>query len=184
MSKSKGQDKDDSKGEKTPPLDFSKRQQLDPRDPRVSDSCWPCLGSHRPSAMKSNQYAGWKECEKCALRLEYVPREACTGKYEQKVNPDVVAAAMQSLKQHCEESGVPPTTKLAKAMIQKVEAEIKLSQSSSLTKKEKISATRVLEKVSSRSSLETPKGPPETSGRRILGQKYQFQRRRKSSSQF
>lgn len=44
----------------------------DLRDPRMSKECWPCKGQHE-GAWGNNRFGKWLECQKCGVRLSYVP---------------------------------------------------------------------------------------------------------------
>ena len=44
----------------------------DRRDPRMSKECWPCKGQHE-GAWGNNRFGKWLECQKCGVRLNYVP---------------------------------------------------------------------------------------------------------------
>ena len=53
----------------------------DPRDPRML-GVGPCDNVHAlPGTWQGNQYAVWKACQRCALRLEYHPHKKATGQY-------------------------------------------------------------------------------------------------------
>ncbi|CAE7708420.1 RE2, partial [Symbiodinium microadriaticum] len=62
--------------EKAPELDWDRIEEGNPKDARLHGS--PCHGSHQIKT-RSNQHAMWQWCERCGVRLCYVPRVGKTG---------------------------------------------------------------------------------------------------------
>ena len=107
---------------KRPPLDHTREEDIaDRNDPRWQG--WPCHRRHEATKLMSNQFSLVTECGRCALRLKYTPREGCTGRYRRKESlPVHVTLALQRL----QTTNVQPTHKVVKAMIEIVEAEVKV----------------------------------------------------------
>lgn len=71
-------------------------------DPRHEG--YPCFGRHKSVKSRSNQYAQWTACEKCALRLSYVSKGKMEGAYRQMgPEPHLIRLALEELQQ-----SVPP----------------------------------------------------------------------------
>lgn len=80
---------------KANPPDPARAVPWDPLDPRAEGR--PCNGSHLKIVSGSNQFSIWRDCAKCGLRLETIPRIGATSKYHQKTNPHHVDEAIQEL---------------------------------------------------------------------------------------
>ncbi|OLP85639.1 putative transposon protein [Symbiodinium microadriaticum] len=74
--KSKAKSKESKPKEKAPELDWDRIEEGNPKDARLHGS--PCHGSHQIKT-RSNQHAMWQWCERCGIRLCYVPRAGKTG---------------------------------------------------------------------------------------------------------
>ena len=74
--KSKAEAKESKSKEKAPELDWDRIEEGSPKDARLHGS--PCHGSHQIKT-RSNQHAMWQWCERCGVRLCYVPRVGKTG---------------------------------------------------------------------------------------------------------
>ena len=107
------------------PLDPERTLPADPRDPRMDRAQWPCLGVHTPGKSKSNKWAAWTQCEKCGLRLEYVPKQGSPATNVETCNPFMVRKALQDLREMLPSDMVPNET-LVKACYDKVAAEERL----------------------------------------------------------
>ncbi len=107
---------------KAAPLDPARQENVaDKNDPRFAGP--PCHRQHEATTVISNQYGEITECSMCALRLKYVPRVGCTGRYRQKERlPVHVNAAIQAMRAE----GIPFTNKTVKAMLDRVDADVRL----------------------------------------------------------
>ncbi|CAE7510524.1 unnamed protein product [Symbiodinium sp. CCMP2592] len=83
---------------KAKPLDMSRAQKIDSRDPRAHKNQWPCLGQHSPSPAKGNGHGQWIHCQVCDVRLLYVPRHGSTGQNTQCKNPEMVSRCLRELR--------------------------------------------------------------------------------------
>ncbi len=77
-------------------------QGQDEKDPRAQGR-GPCGDRHKKpltadteseGAWAGSQYGRWIDCEVCALRLGYWPREPYTGRYRQQIHPMIVEVAL------------------------------------------------------------------------------------------
>ena len=107
------------------PVDLSRVQKMDPRDPRASIHQWPCMGKHVASPMKGNQHGQWTNCVVCGLRLLYTPRVGSTGQHTQCRNPEMVARCLRELRKLMKDKK--PTEAIVLAMQEKIDAEEKLN---------------------------------------------------------
>ncbi|CAE7034155.1 unnamed protein product [Symbiodinium sp. CCMP2592] len=74
-------------------------------DPRWNS--WPCSGKHTPGRYRNNQYATWRTCSRCALRLEYTPKQGYKGIYRQAgPSNTVLATAIGEIRMEMEASEV------------------------------------------------------------------------------
>ena len=107
---------------KAAPLDYTRQENVaDKNDPRFAGI--PCNRQHDATTVISNQFSEIAECSKCALRLAYVPRVGCTGRYRQKERlPAHVGAAIQAM----QVQQIPFTNKIVKALLDRVDADIRL----------------------------------------------------------
>ena len=98
----------------------------DERDPRTAGDAKPCYSSHSAGPWLANQYAMWRKCSKCALRLEYHPHRQAAGQYRSAGPlPGVVTRALQlgnSLPDHLW------TSKQVEAWIAQAQAEKRVRQ--------------------------------------------------------
>ncbi|CAE7645969.1 unnamed protein product [Symbiodinium sp. KB8] len=106
---------------KAKPLDMSRAQKIDLRDPRASKTQWPCLGQHSPGPAKGNGHGQWLHCQVCDVRLLYVPRHGSTGQCTQCKNPEMVARCLRELRKLLGDRI--PTATLVHAMQAKIDAE-------------------------------------------------------------
>ena len=70
------------KDRRNPDLDWDRAEEADPRDPLMAGP--PCNGHHSVDAARARHTNAYKvsyTCVKCGLRLLYVPRKGCHGKY-------------------------------------------------------------------------------------------------------
>ena len=77
-------------------FDMSRVEGPDKADPRAVGEGW-CIGEHTAGPWQMNQWACWRKCTVCALRMAYAPRKDApnaTGKHRQKLVPQEVMAAM------------------------------------------------------------------------------------------
>jgi hypothetical protein len=125
---------------KAPELDVSRKTGADPRDPRYSRS-WPCFAEHSPAKPQSNQWCQYTECKVCQLRLQYIPRVGCTGEYANQYQPATVTRALKELA--LEMKNTLPIGAQVRAMIKKVNAEIRLEGLSSTSKSKKVALRSV-----------------------------------------
>lgn len=79
-------------------FDHNREAGPDKRDPRASETCWPCLGSHKPGPLANNRYGQWQECAVCALRLKYVPEVNSSGQTTHVDLPQNVVEALNRLR--------------------------------------------------------------------------------------
>ncbi len=108
---------------KAAPLDPARQENVaDRNDPRFLGV--PCNRQHDATTVVSSQYSEITECSKCALRLTYVPRVGCTGRYRQKERlPAHVTEAIRAMRAE----GIPFTNKAVKAMLDRVDADVRLA---------------------------------------------------------
>lgn len=74
--KSKAKAKSSKPREPAPELDWDRVEEGNPKDARLHGA--PCHGAH-DIRTRSNQHAMWQWCERCGVRLCYVPRVGKTG---------------------------------------------------------------------------------------------------------
>lgn len=103
--------------------DLSREVGADPRDPRCKG--WPCHSSHQPGKPQGNKWAKWVHCQKCALRVSYIPNKGAPSNSMQNFNPEMVRRALQDLKNALPEK-VEPTEELVRLFIDKVTAELRI----------------------------------------------------------
>ena len=121
-------------------LEHARTQDL--RDPRVLGK-GPCQDKHK-NPMKpeidreveglkwgGNQYGRWADCQVCALRLLYYPKEAHVGKYASNEPAPVVEKALQMIKDNGYANKC--THKVVKTFLELAEAEMKLVKNSKKT---------------------------------------------------
>ncbi len=90
MSTVRAQDRDDPRAKGEGPCG---EKHLDPLNLRAEDLVI------EDSRWGQNQWARWVACEKCALRLGYWSKHGASGRYREQVGPEVVKAALRSMKQ-------------------------------------------------------------------------------------
>ena len=74
-------------------------------DPRWNS--WPCAGKHTPGRYRNNQYATWRTCSRCALRVEYIPKAGYKGTCRQAgPRNTVLATAAGEIRMEMEASEV------------------------------------------------------------------------------
>ena len=78
------------------------RTQVMEREPAPCDDIrqkgYPCFGAHKPGKMRTNQYASWMACARCALRLTYVSKGNSHGQDRQSCpEPHLLRATMEEL---------------------------------------------------------------------------------------
>ena len=121
-------------------LEHARTQDL--RDPRVLGK-GPCQDKHK-NPMKpeidreveglkwgGNQYGRWADCQVCALRLLYYPKEAHVGKYASNEPAPVVEKALQMIKDNGYANKC--THKVVKTFLELAEAEMELVKNSKKT---------------------------------------------------
>ena len=106
-------------------LDPERTLEADPRDPRMSRSQWPCRGAHVQGKPQSNKWAQWITCERCALRLQYTPKQGSPATNVSHPNPKMVEHALRDLRELLPED-MEPNESLFKAAFEKVVAEERL----------------------------------------------------------
>ncbi|CAE7252767.1 unnamed protein product [Symbiodinium sp. CCMP2592] len=106
---------------KAQPIDLSRAQKIDARDPRAQKQQWPCLGNHTPGPAKGNMHGQWMHCQVCDVRLLYVPRHGSSGQNTQCKNPEMVARCLRELRKLLGDRL--PTAALVHAMQAKIDAE-------------------------------------------------------------
>ena len=98
-----------------PPLEPHRALAADPSDPRTG-CIWPCQGSHSNVKTGSNGSGTWQDCQVCALRVSYTPRQGTPAKHAAHVDPTVVMAALNKLETDLP-NGQMPTADLVRMVI-------------------------------------------------------------------
>jgi hypothetical protein len=80
--------------------DWNRMMETDPRDPRAWTGPCAFLGHTEPTRFSSNAQGRWKNCERCDLRLKYVPFFGAPGTMHKQPLPDQVRRALKSLEDH------------------------------------------------------------------------------------
>lgn len=78
-------------------FDETRKTNGDPRDVRSQETTWPCMGAHTPK-IGNNRYGMWKECSRCAYRMEYTPAVNAPGNTIKSDLPQNVQEALQRLR--------------------------------------------------------------------------------------
>ena len=99
---------------KAPELDMTRELLADPRDPRSAE-CWPCFKNHNGCVKGSNKYGAWTLCSVCNLKMSYIPRMGCPGKYMEKVDHSHVKKALSKLQSDL--NGMKPNHLLVKTAV-------------------------------------------------------------------
>eukprot|EP00435_Cladocopium_sp_Y103_P048475 s497_g14.t1 len=92
----KAKAKPKTKGYKTV-FDETRQSGPDMRDPRMSESTWPCYAKHR-SQQGNNRYGRWTECAQCGVRLSYTPARDAPGQTTHTDLPQNVIEALHRLR--------------------------------------------------------------------------------------
>ena len=111
---------------KAKPLDFERAFPIGPCDPRSHQDQWPCMGCHTPLPPQGNQHGAWRHCAVCNVRVEYVPRVGSTGQNTKLDNPGMVRRMLLQLRDLLGD-GLRPTAAICAAMMNKVDADEKLT---------------------------------------------------------
>ena len=77
--------------------DTTRRQGMDPRDPRAQEIQWPCFGQHSEKK-HGNRFGHWMECTKCGLRMWYEPEISAPGEATKSSLPMNVTEALERLR--------------------------------------------------------------------------------------
>ena len=78
-------------------LDHERKMGVDERDPRHLGE-GPCRNTHSPKPY-TNQWAVWKDCTKCCLRMEYTPYTHSPSQTTKTDNAENVREALQELRE-------------------------------------------------------------------------------------
>ncbi|CAJ1376507.1 unnamed protein product [Effrenium voratum] len=90
--------------------DFSREEKTDPRDPRAQGP--PCNGTHEPMPMGrgslsgKNGHAMWLTCQRCRIRLSYVPAIGAHARFRQ--SPPLAKDVEDILKEKINEAETQP----------------------------------------------------------------------------
>ncbi|CAJ1425291.1 unnamed protein product [Effrenium voratum] len=90
--------------------DFSREEKTDPRDPRAQGP--PCNGTHEPMPMGrgslsgKNGHAMWLTCQRCRIRLSYVPAIGAHARFRQ--SPPLAKDVEDTLKEKINEVETQP----------------------------------------------------------------------------
>lgn len=78
-------------------LDATRGMGIQIQDPRANPDQWPCYANHIPWKA-SNRFGEWTDCQRCALRMAYVPRKGASGQSTKMDLPSNVVAALEQLR--------------------------------------------------------------------------------------
>lgn len=101
-------------------LDYSRQVTEDLRDPRCNS--WPCKGQHVMGKKGAKKWATWQHCQRCGLRVIYIPRKGAPADNSKSPNPTMVKRALQALHDELPKE-MEPSEELVKVMLEKVTAE-------------------------------------------------------------
>lgn len=133
-------------------LDYSRQVTEDLRDPRCNS--WPCKGQHVAGRKGANNWASWQHCQRCGLRLSYIPRKGAPADNTKNPNPTMVKRALQALHDELPKD-MEPSEELVKVMLEKVTAEERMS---TLLEEYKIAWKKNKKKIiKAKEALESPK---------------------------
>ena len=79
------------------PLDATRGMGPHLQDPRCNPDQWPCYNQHVPWT-SSNRFGEWTDCQKCGVRLKYIPRKGTSGQSTKMDLPANVVATLEHLR--------------------------------------------------------------------------------------
>lgn len=79
-------------------FDHTRAMTVDERDPRNKPETWPCFGTHGKEVTSNNRFAQWTECNRCGLKVRYVPAVGAPGQSSQTNLTMNVMEAIQKLR--------------------------------------------------------------------------------------